>query len=35
MGETGSTAQMVDTLGGLRGSHGVVLKAASTTTEQG
>ena len=25
--ETGSTAQMVDTLGSLRGSHGVVLKA--------
>jgi len=24
--ETGSTAQMVDTLGSLRGSHGVVLK---------
>ena len=25
--EPGSTAQMVDVLGGLRGSHGVVLKA--------
>jgi LacI family transcriptional regulator len=25
--ESGSTAQMVDALGGLRGSHGVVLKA--------